>query len=315
MRSIGNSDLHVFPLVLGGNTFGWTSDSSTSFEVLDAFIAAGGTMIDTADGYSFWVDGNSGGESESIIGSWLRSRGQRDRVQIATKVSTHPRFTGLTAETIAGAADASLRRLGVDQIDLYYAHYDDPETPLEESIEAFEALIKAGKVRHVGLSNFSAKRVQEWINVVSALGATSPVALQPHYNLLHRKPFETDYSDLVARNEMGVLPYFALAAGLLTGKYTTQEQVRGTDREGQMRAYLNPATFDVVNCVVDIAAELNVAPAAVAIGWLRGRSGVAAPIASARHTGQLEALVAGAVLELPKEALDRLENVSTPHRI
>lgn len=305
-------ELGNFPLVLGGNTFGWTSDQKASFAVLDAFAAAGGAMVDTADGYSFWVKGNAGGESEAVIGAWLSERGRRDDIHVATKVSTHPEYKGLAASTIEAAAEASLRRLQTDHIDLYYAHYDDPDVPLEESIEAFEKLIAAGKVRHLGLSNFSAARAEEWMRLAAAAGATLPVVLQPHYNLLRRGPYERDYAPLAKKYELGVLPYFALAAGLLTGKYTEAAQVRGTAREPLMAGYLDDSTFAIVGTLVEVAAELNYPAAAVALAWLRTRPHVLAPVASARDAGQLDALLLAGDLQLPADVVARLNQVSEP---
>ena len=187
MSTLGNSGIEVFPLNLGGNTFGWTSDEATSFQVLDAFTEAGGNFVDTADGYSAWVPGNSGGESETIIGKWLAARGNRDSVVIATKVSQHPQFRGLAAATVAAAADASLARLGTDRIDLYYAHFDDRDTPLEETVGAFDALVKAGKVRAVGVSNYTGDRIREWFEIARRNDFALPVAVQPHYNLVTRE--------------------------------------------------------------------------------------------------------------------------------
>ncbi|MEQ3550798.1 aldo/keto reductase [Pseudonocardia nematodicida] len=311
MPLIGRSDLETFPVVLGGNTFGWTSDDAGSFAVLDAFTAAGGNHVDTADGYSHWVPGNSGGESEEVLGRWF-ARGNRDRVTLATKVSSHPGFTGLVPETISAAAEASLRRLGTDRIDLYYAHYDDPDTPIEESVAAFDALVRAGKVRHVGLSNFSPDRLEEWVAVATATGAAPPVAFQLHYNLLHRAGYEREFAPVAARHGIGVLPYFSLAAGLLTGKYTHAEQVAGTDRERQMKAYLHEATFDVVGALVEVADGLGAEPASVALAWLRTRPDVVAPVASARNPDQLAPLLAAADLELPADAVERLDRASDP---
>ncbi len=191
MTSIGHSDLDVFPLNLGGNTFGWTSTRDESFAVLDAFAAGGGNFVDTADGYSAWVPGNTGGESETIIGEWMTARGNRDDIVVATKVSQHPQFTGLAAATVAAAADASLARLATDHIDLYYAHFDDASVPLAETVGAFNDLVVAGKVRYVGVSNYSADRIEEWISIAAREGYVLPVALQPHYNLVRREPYRT----------------------------------------------------------------------------------------------------------------------------
>ncbi len=198
MAVIGSSDLDVLPVALGTNTFGWTADRDESFEILDAFVAGGGSLIDTADGYSAWAPGNVGGESETIIGEWIASRGGREQLVVATKVSSHPEFQGLGAANIAAAARESLRRLQTDHIDLYFAHYDDPDTPLEETVTAFAALVDRGAVRYVGLSNYTAERIAEWIETAQRLGVAAPVALEPHYNLLHREPFESELRPLAA---------------------------------------------------------------------------------------------------------------------
>ncbi|MFT4232541.1 MAG: aldo/keto reductase, partial [Leucobacter sp.] len=217
--AIGSSDIEIARLALGGNVFGWTADRDASFAVLDAFVAGGGDFVDTADGYSHWVPGHGGGESETIIGEWLASGRDRDGAVIATKVSTHPGFAGLAGDNVRAAADASLRRLQTDRIDLYYAHYDDPETPLEETVAAFSDLVDAGKVRAIGLSNYTAERVAEWFAIARAGGHHLPVALQPHYNLVERD-FETNgLREAAEREGLAVFPYFSLAKGFLAGKY------------------------------------------------------------------------------------------------
>ena len=231
MVAIGTSDLDIFPLALGGNTFGWTSDEDTSFDILDAFTAGGGNFVDTADSYSAFADGNSGGESEMIIGKWMTARGNRDDVVLATKVSQHPEFRGLAPDNIRAAADASLARLQTDHIDVYYAHYDDDTTPLVESLAAFDDLVRAGKVRHVAISNYSPARVREWLGLAKDNGFAAPIALQPHYNLVARRDYEGELQALAVDNGLGVFPYFSLAAGFLTGKYRTREDLAGTQRE------------------------------------------------------------------------------------
>lgn len=218
---IGASDLDVCRMGLGGNVFGWTADETASHRVLDAYTDAGGNLIDTADVYSAWADGNVGGESETIIGSWLRGRGRRDDVVIATKVSAKPDRGGLAPGNVRTALEESLTRLGTDHVDLYYAHFDDPNTPLEESVAVFEELRSAGKTRYVALSNYTPERIEQWCGVATDMGAQAPVALQPHYNLLHRGDVEGpgNRGDVAARHDMGLIPYFSLAAGFLTGKY------------------------------------------------------------------------------------------------
>lgn len=310
MTTIGRSDLDIFPLVLGGNTFGWTADEEATFTVLDAFTAAGGTMIDTADGYSRWVPGNSGGESETLIGKWMAARGKRDDVLVATKVSTHPDFKGLAPANIAAAADASLARLGTDRIDLYYAHYDDPETPLEDTAAAFDALVRSGKVRWIAASNYTAERLEEWMSIADANGFSAPVAVQPHYNLLAREPFESQIAPVAERHGLGVLPYYGLAAGLLTGKYRSSVDIEGADRAAMVTKYASGKAFGVIDTLVEIADDLGVAPATVALAWLRSKPTVVAPLASARHAAQLDALIASATLDLPADAVTRLDEVS-----
>ncbi len=310
MTRIGSSDLDVLPLSLGGNTFGWTSDEQQSRDVLDAFTAAGGNFIDTADVYSAWAEGNSGGESETILGRWIAERGNRQDLVIATKVSQHPEFTGLSASTIVAAADASLTRLHTDHIDLYYAHFDDADTPLEESLGALDQLVTAGKVRYVGISNYSADRIEEWMTIVRANGFAAPVALQPHYNLVHRQPFERELAPLAEKYTLGVVPYSSLASGFLTGKYRTQEDLEGAARGQAAGGYLNDAGLAVITELREIAAGHDVAPAAAALAWLRSRPTVVAPIASARTVEQLPALLDGASLNLSSEEVTRLDAVS-----
>lgn len=309
MTRIGSSDLHVFPLALGGNVFGWTADEAASFDVLDAFVAAGGNLVDTADSYSAWAPGNSGGESETVLGHWLASRGNRDEIVVATKVSQHPDFPGLSAENVAAAADASLKRLGTDRIDLYYAHFDDPETPLEETVAAFDALVVAGKVRHVALSNYSADRIRQWIGIAKENGFALPVALQPHYNLVRRQPFERELAPVAAEHGLGVLPYWALAAGFLTGKYRTPADLVGA-RSSTVQTYFSDEALATVAVLDEVARDHGVAPATVALAWLLTRPGIVAPIASARTVAQLPALVAAPQLALTDEEVARLDAAS-----
>ena len=310
MTAIGSSDLTVFPLALGGNTFGWTSDEGSSRDVLDAFVSGGGDLIDTADSYSAWVPRNSGGESESIIGRWMADRGNRSDVVIATKVSQHPEFRGLSATNVAAAADASLARLGTDYIDLYYAHFDDENTPLEETVAAFDALVTAGKVRYIGISNFSAERVSEWVGIARRNGFAAPVALQPHYNLVHRSDFEKHLAPVAERAELGVLPYFGLAAGFLTGKYRTTADLGQSNRGAGAKDYLTDEGLGVVSALATIADARGVAIASVALAWLLARPTVVAPIASARTLAQLPDLLEGARLELTGSEIALLDEAS-----
>ncbi|GAB3605780.1 aldo/keto reductase [Conyzicola nivalis] len=310
MTKIGTSDLDVFPLVLGGNTFGWTSDEATSHAVLDAFVASGGNFVDTADGYSSWVPGNSGGESETIIGSWFAKSGRRDSIVLGTKVSQHPDFQGLGGANVLAAADASLARLGTDYIDLYYAHFDDASTPLEETASAFNDLVVAGKVRNIALSNYTAARVAEWFDIAQRNGFVLPVALQPHYNLVHREPFESEFGAIVAEKQLGVVPYYALASGFLTGKYRTADDLGQSPRGGGLGGLLNESGLGVLAALDTVAAAHGVAVASVALAWLRTRPGVVAPLASARTTEQLSDLVASATLELTADEIAALDAAS-----
>lgn len=303
---IGTSDLDIAPLVLGGNVFGWTADRATSFDVLDAFIAGGGNFVDTADGYSHWVPGHTGGESETIIGDWFAERGNRDSVVLATKVSTHPEFSGLAAANVRAAADASLQRLQTDRIDLYYAHFDDAETPLEETVAAFSELVDAGKVRAIGVSNYTADRVAEWFRIARAGGYHLPVALQPLYNVVERD-FESNGLQAVAEAEqLSVFPYFSLAKGFLAGKYrdAADATVAGASpRAGEAAAYLDDRGLAVL-AALDAAAAAHDAPvAAVSLAWLRQQPTVGAPIASARNLEQLPALLASLAVELTDDEL------------
>jgi aryl-alcohol dehydrogenase (NADP+) len=311
MPRIGTSDLTVFPLALGGNVFGWTADEATSHGVLDAYTAAGGDFVDTADVYSAWGPGNSGGESETVIGSWFAKSGRRDDVVIATKVSQHPEFRGLSADNVAAAARASLQRLGTDRIDLYYAHFDDQDTPLEETVRAFDQLVREGLVRYTAISNYSRARAGEWIRIAKENGLALPVAIQPHYNLVTREPYETEIAPLAHDEHLGVVPYFSLAAGFLTGKYRSAEDFAGKDREGQVSGYFNDEGLAVVDALDSIAAAHGTEIATVALAWLQAQPDVVAPIASARNTEQLPALLAAAELTLTEDELRTLDEVSS----
>ena len=310
MAVIGSSDLDVFPLGLGGNTFGWTSDKETSFAVLDAYVAGGGDFIDTSDSYSAWVPGNSGGESETIIGEWTAARGNRDSVIIATKVSRHPRLRGLSRSNVLAGAEASLVRLGTDYIDLYYAHGDDPEVPVAEAVGVFGELQQAGKIRHVGLSNYTAPRLREWFAAADAAGLARPVALQPHYNLVERASYEGSLAAVVAELGLGVLPYYALASGFLAGKYRSAADGAGTARQPGASRYLTPAGLAVLAALDSIAADRGVEVASVALAWLLTRPGVVAPLASARTLEQLPALLASATLDLTTDEIEALDKAS-----
>ncbi|MDX3579202.1 aldo/keto reductase [Streptomyces sp. FL07-04A] len=310
LRTIGSSDLEVFPLALGGNVFGWTADEAASFAVLDAYSAAGGNFVDTADSYSAWVDGNSGGESETIVGRWLKARGNRDDVVIATKVSQHPDFPGLSADNIKAAADASLRRLDTDHIDLYYTHFDKPEVPVEEIVGALDELVKAGKVRHIAASNISPERLQESLEFSDREGLTRYVALQPHYNLVSRDTYEGQLQDLAARFGLAAVPYFALAAGFLTGKYRPGTTVESARAGGAAKHLDTTRGRSVLTALDQIARAHDTQVATVALAWLAAQPTVAAPIASARTVEQLPALLGVADLELTEAEVARLTQAS-----
>ncbi|MFE0208244.1 aldo/keto reductase [Streptomyces sp. NPDC058985] len=310
LRKLGSSDLEVFPLALGGNVFGWTADRDRSFAVLDAYTAAGGNFVDTADSYSAWVDGNSGGESETVLGQWFAARGNRDDVVLATKVSQHPEYPGLSAANIKAAADASLRRLGTDHIDLYYTHFDKPEVPVEEIIGALDELVKAGKVRHIAASNISAERLAASLEFSDREGLARYVALQPHYNLVSRDTYEGGLRDLAERSGLAAVPYYALAAGFLTGKYRPGASV-DSPRAGGAAKHLETERGRRVLAALDEIAEAHDAPVAtVALAWLAAQPTVAAPIASARTVEQLPALLGVAELSLTDDEVARLTRAS-----
>ncbi|MFJ4254946.1 aldo/keto reductase [Microbacterium sp. NPDC090003] len=310
MTRIGNSDLDVFPLSLGGNVFGWTADRDTSFAVLDAFVAGGGDFVDTADGYSAWAPGNSGGESETIIGEWLASR-KPQGVTVATKVSTHPEFRGLAAANIRRAAEASLARLGVDAIDLYYAHFDDDSVPLEETVGAFGQLVTDGLVRNVAVSNYSADRIREWIEIAQRTGAALPVAVQPHYNLVHRNDVENEIIPLAEEFGLGLVPYYSLASGFLTGKYrSTETSGQSSPRAEGAAKYATPAGLKIIDALEEIGSAHGASIAATSLAWLRAQPTVVAPIASARTVEQVPDLLAGARLELSADEVQTLDRVS-----
>lgn len=313
MAKIGTTDLDVFPLALGGNVFGWTADEQQSFTVLEAYAAAGGNFIDTADMYSEWAPGNSGGESEAIIGRWMKARGNRDRMIIATKVGKLSRLPGLSAKTIQVAVEQSLERLQTDRIDLYYAHADDPLTPLKETLGAFDALVRSGKVRYIAASNYSASRLAEALEVSKRHGFARYVALQPHYNLMERDEYEGALAQVVEREGLSAIPYFALAKGFLTGKYRPDgPEVKSARAEGA-RAYLDGRGLRVLAALDEIAAAHHTTQAAIALAWLLAQPTVVAPIASARNTAQLAEILPFVELRLAQDELDKLTAASAPN--
>ena len=312
LRRLGSSDLHVSSLCLGGNVFGWTADEATSFGLLEAYVEAGGNFVDTADSYSFWVEGNSGGESESVIGRWLARRGNRpEDLVLATKVSQHPQFQGLSAANVRAAAEASLQRLGVEAIDLYYAHSDDHETPLEESARAFSELVDEGKVRQVGLSNHSPERIAQWLDICADQGLHAPVCVQPHYNLVERG-IESDLVPLAQKRDLSLLPYFGLAVGFLTGKYRRGGADVDSPRAGKAWDYLEEPRGERVLAELDrISRERGTTQAAVALAWLAQRPGVASVLSSARNLDQLRGLLPVMDLRLSGEEAATLTRASS----
>ncbi|MFB2585318.1 aldo/keto reductase [Herbiconiux liukaitaii] len=313
MARIGSSDLDVFPLSLGGNVFGWTADRQESLAILDAHAAGGGDFIDTADSYMAGVPGNVGGESETIIGEWFTSRGSRDSTVLATKVSRHPQFKGLAATTIAAAADASLQRLQTDRIDLYWAHFEDPETPLEETAEAFDTLVKAGKVRYIGLSNFAIPTIERYLEIADANGWARPVALQPHYNLVHRNDVEENWVPLAEREQLSLIPYYALASGFLTGKYRDKTDFEGSPRAKAATKYVSEQGLAIVDELERIGLAHDASIATTALAWLAAKPTVAAPIASASRVDQVADLVAVGRVQLTPDEVARLDEVSAWH--
>jgi aryl-alcohol dehydrogenase-like predicted oxidoreductase len=309
MTKLGATDLDVFPLCLGGNVFGWTADEQASFEVLDAYVAAGGNFVDTADVYSAFAPGNSGGESETILGKWLAARRNRSDIVIATKGGQLDPFKGLSAKAVKGAAENSLRRLGVDVIDLYYAHRDDNETPVEETVTAYDELVRDGKVRYVAASNMTPGRLADSLAFADANGLARYVALQPHYNLVERTDFEPVYLDLLTREGLATVPYFALAKGFLTGKYRPGVEV-DSPRAGRAGTYLDERGLRVLAVLDEVAAAHGSTVAAVALAWLAAQPTVVAPIASARNAAQLADLIGMADLKLTETQLTALTSAS-----
>ena len=301
--ALGRTELQVHPLCLGGNVFGWSANAAQSQEVLSAYESAGGNFIDTADMYSRWHTGNVGGESETIIGDWMRARGNRSEMVIATKVAKLATRPGLSAANIAAAAEDSLRRLGTDYIDIYYAHHDDDEIPLEESLTAFNELVTAGKVRYLAASNYSAARLEEALKISRDLGMSEYLLLQPNYNAIVRNEYEGDLMAVAVKEDIPVLPYFSLAAGFLTGKYQPGVEVDSV-RAGDMPDYKNDRGWAILNAITEIAKQENTSIAAVALGWLRAQPGVVTPIASARTTEQLAEILP--VVELSAEQVAKV---------
>ncbi|MEG3179360.1 aldo/keto reductase [Sphingomonas sp. LT1P40] len=306
MRQLGVSDISTPPMVFGGNVFGWTADRDTSFALLDRFADVGGTLVDTADVYSAWVPGHKGGESETLIGEWMKTSGKR--IGVATKVGMLPGEGGdkLAPARIATACDASLKRLGVETIDLYYAHQDDDAVPQEDVLAAFGKLIDAGKVRHIAASNFTAARLKSALDIAHRGGLPHYRALQPEYNLVSRHRYEGELQNLCVEHNIGVLPYYGLASGFLTGKYRTAEDLGKSVRGGGMAKHLEGKGAAVLAAMDQVAAETRATLSQIALAWIAAQPGITAPIASATSVAQLDELIAGWTLELSREQLDRL---------
>ncbi|VXB01554.1 aldo/keto reductase [Pseudoclavibacter sp. 8L] len=306
-RALGGT-LSVSPVALGGNVFGWTADRDESFAILDAYVEAGGNFIDTADVYSAWIPGNSGAESETIIGEWLRSRGRPEDLVIATKVAQFAKRPGLSADNVRAAVDDSLERLGVERIDLYYAHRDDPETPIAETAAVFSELVDAGKIKAIGVSNYSPPRLREWLAAVENGRLHQPTTLQPEYNLLERD-IESELLPLAREAGIGVVPYFALAHGFLTGKYRRDVEVESA-RASSVEQYRNDHGYAIADAVATIAKTHDTQPGTVALAWLAAQPGVVAPIASARTAAQLPLITDAFTLKLTDDELKTLGRVS-----
>ncbi len=304
--------MEISPFMFGGNVFGWTVDEPTAFKLLDAFVAAGFNAIDTADGYSIWHPGNRGGESETIIGKWLKQRGNRDRVVIATKVGWEiaPDKKGLAKSYILRAAEDSLKRLQTDYIDLYQSHKDDPDTPIEETLAAYAQLIKEGKVRAIGASNYTADRLSQALQISRENKLPSYVSLQPLYNLYARAEFEAELAPLCLKEKVGVITYSSLASGFLTGKYRSEADLSKSLRGGRVEKYLNDRGFRILKALDEVAGEYRSTPSAVALAWLLTRPAVTAPIASATSLAQLNELVQSTTLKLDDSSLELLNQAS-----
>jgi aryl-alcohol dehydrogenase-like predicted oxidoreductase len=311
-RKLGESEIEVAPLMFGGNVFGWTADEATSFRLLDAFVARGFNFIDTADVYSAWVPGHQGGESETLLGKWLRRSGKRNQVVIATKVgmAMGPLQGGLAKAYIMSSVEKSLQRLQVDCIDLYQSHQDDPKTPLEETLEAYSRLIEQGKVRLIGASNYTGERLREAVELARRSGLPAYATLQPEYNLYSRKNFEEDARPVAKELGLGVLPYSSLASGFLSGKYASKEDIAGTSREKRLEGYFDERGMRILKALRQVANEVGAECGAVAVAWLMARPTVLAPIASATSVQQLESNLRAANLTFSPRQMQMLDEAS-----
>jgi aryl-alcohol dehydrogenase-like predicted oxidoreductase len=311
-RNLGRSGLSIAPLVLGANVFGWTADEKTSFAVLDAFVEAGFNAIDTADVYSRWAPGNQGGESETIIGRWMKARGNRDSIVLITKVGSEmgPGLKGLASGYIARAAEASLKRLQTDRIDLYFSHWEDPTADVVDTLRGYDALVKACKVRTIGASNHTAATLTAALAASRAHGLPRYEVIQPHYNLVERSHYENALQALCLREEIGVIGYYGLASGFLTGKYRRASDAEGRERGDAVAEHMTPRGFAILDAVEREAKALSATPAQVALAWVMAQPGVTAPIASATSVDQVRDIVKAADIVLTKEALDRLSRAA-----
>ncbi len=310
MRSLGRSGLSIAPVVFGGNVFGWTADEATSFRLLDAFVDAGFNMVDTADVYSRWAPGLRGGESETIIGKWLKQSGKRDKVLIASKSAKWDHNPGLSPDSLKQAVDDALKRLQTDVIDLFQAHQFDPDVAQEDTLGAYAELIEAGKIRAIGASNFTAEQLQASLDVSAKHGLPRYESLQPLYNLVERDDYESTLEPLIRREDIGVIPYYSLASGFLTGKYRTRDDLAGKARAEGAGKYLDDKGLRILDALDTTASRHGAKPVQVALAWLMARPGISAPIASATSTSQLQELVGAATLTLDTEDLQLLDAAS-----